>query len=589
VIEDHSQLRAAVPPRPIAWLALGCALLVACGGGEDDPDDDAAGDECVGQDCDADQDGYTLADGDCDDDEPLVHPGNHDPWGDGVDQNCDGIDGVDGDLDGYPGNALADDPSLDCDDDDPAVHPGADEICGNGVDDDCDGHLGDCGFVDEFPLSEAELTLLGESAGSLAGWDVDAAADLTGNGERDLIIGAPGYDERGRVYVVGADATGDLDLSAADVIIEAEATADRAGWDVGLCQDVTGDGIDDLVLGAPGYGCGPETDCGAAYVLAGPLTSSHIGLEDGYTVRASSSEGSVLTGASVACVGDVDGDGAGDLLVGAPESMECGIGEAYLLRGPLLGDYSLPEAADTTLHSGMGWGQFAATVAAFGDMTGNGLAEFFVSINSPLDGTVLLLPGTEMGVTHVSDYGAYAELRAGGGLLGHDIDVGYMDEDDRLDVALVGWEDGEFGATYLRLGRVDDDIEMDEDTDAQIFSDVALPEGEEFFHDRSVAFVGDVNADGMGDLITGDPFDPEGTYAGSAFLFLGPVDDEYAQTDGIRFIGTAPWSLTGGSVTGAGDVNGDGIPDFAIGAPGHDGAGTDAGEVYLVMGRASQR
>ena len=85
---------------------------------------------------DQDRDGYTVADGDCDDDDATVHPAGVEVCGDGIDQNCDGSDlacsAIDGDGDGYSPI------QGDCDDEDPAISPGAKEIAYNGVDEDCD-------------------------------------------------------------------------------------------------------------------------------------------------------------------------------------------------------------------------------------------------------------------------------------------------------------------------------------------------------------------------------------------------------------------------------------------------------------------
>lgn len=102
---------------------------------------------------------------DCDDSDAAVHPGTGEVAGDGVDQNCDGVEQcfIDADDDGYrtipnttmlsadadcddPGEALLTDPATDCDDEDPLATPGGVELC-NGADDDCDGAIdnaGDC-------------------------------------------------------------------------------------------------------------------------------------------------------------------------------------------------------------------------------------------------------------------------------------------------------------------------------------------------------------------------------------------------------------------------------------------------------------
>ncbi len=92
---------------------------------------------------DADHDGYPATAGDCDDEQPAINPEATDVVGDGIDQNCDGVDGFDSDSDGHPDPASGGD---DCDDEDPATYPGAEEIWYDGKDQGCvgSGWRGDC-------------------------------------------------------------------------------------------------------------------------------------------------------------------------------------------------------------------------------------------------------------------------------------------------------------------------------------------------------------------------------------------------------------------------------------------------------------
>ncbi len=110
-------------------LFLGFLFIVACGNpksskGGDDPSNDA----------DADRDGVTSADGDCDDEDPNISPTATDLVGDDIDQNCDGVDGIDVDRDGVASSASG---GTDCADTDATVSPNVSEIPYDGIDNDC--------------------------------------------------------------------------------------------------------------------------------------------------------------------------------------------------------------------------------------------------------------------------------------------------------------------------------------------------------------------------------------------------------------------------------------------------------------------
>jgi hypothetical protein len=131
---------------PLALLLInttGCFGLFGGGGSEcgpgthdedgvcvpDEPEDSAPPE-------DADGDGYSVADGDCDDGDASVHPGAPDSWYDGVDSDCDGASDYDADADGYDSDAHGGD---DCDDENAAINPGATETFYDGIDSDCNG------------------------------------------------------------------------------------------------------------------------------------------------------------------------------------------------------------------------------------------------------------------------------------------------------------------------------------------------------------------------------------------------------------------------------------------------------------------
>ena len=280
------------------WMQL---FLTACS--ESDKDDSATPAS------DADQDGFT-ADEDCDDDDPSVNP-DADEVCDGVDNDCDGeVDEddatdastwfADEDEDGWgdpedpvracdpPDDRVPD--STDCDDSDPSVNPDATEICGDGLDNDCDGVEADCPLEGEIDAGTADARLIGETPGDWAGWSVAGAGDTDGDGFDDLLVGAVHYDAggmaSGRAYLVRGPILGDHSLGDAD----------------------------------------------AAYLVLGPITGESSLGAAAARIRGENDQG--YTGYAVAGAGDVDGDGFGDLLVGAYANGHGGdeAGAAYLFH-----------------------------------------------------------------------------------------------------------------------------------------------------------------------------------------------------------------------------------------------------------------
>ena len=135
----------------------------------------------------------------------------------------------------------------------------------------------------------------------------------------------------GAVYVAFSPflATGTVDLAGAGATILAESTSDFIGATLSGGDDLTGDGADDLVLGA-GY-----ADGGTVYVFAGPMSAS-VALADAHaTLRSTSGRYEDQLGGGVATAGDLDGDGVLDLLVGAPDAHSAAYwsGAVYLLLG----------------------------------------------------------------------------------------------------------------------------------------------------------------------------------------------------------------------------------------------------------------
>lgn len=196
----------------------------------------------------------------------------------------------------------------------------------------------------------ASFVAYGADAEDLAGLAVDAA-DLSGDGVADLIVGALWGDgpdgsrsNAGEVAVVFGSPTlsGSRTLvdGEADAVVFGAATEDRLGETL-AAGDVTGDGIADLVVAAPfAPGAAGQEDTGQTYVIQSPLPKRLDIAADQVDATVFGVDAGDQLGHSLS-VGDVDGDGVGDLLLGAVSADGQGnetdlAGEAALVLGPSL-------------------------------------------------------------------------------------------------------------------------------------------------------------------------------------------------------------------------------------------------------------
>jgi len=390
-----------------------------------------------------------------------------------------------------------------------------------------------------------------------------AIGDINGDGIDDLIIGAPGTGA-GKVYVVfgsrmvfGSPITLSASLASstppAGFVISGASSGDKFGTSVAV-GDINGDGIKDIIIGAPGYNTG--SNVGAVYVVFGKTTAFSnftASAPDGTTYfRIDANTGDTGTGTSVAS-GDINGDGINDVIIGAPTSSS-NAGAAYVVFGKATAWASTFALSTLTGANGIELDgsstEKAGTSVASGDINGDGV-----------DDVIIGAPGATSN--------------------------GYSAN----------------GNTYVLFGNSTSWASSNPVTLSALAGSAGITNGTKGFvahgiytNDASGTSVaaGDINADGIADLIIGAPNTTvQGrANAGSTYVVYGQNASMYswpaainlsaiavgAQPLGFRLDGAAS-DNSGTAVASGCAVNNRGAADLLIGAP-----GTSLGGGYVAFG-----
>lgn len=496
--------------------------------------------------------------------------------------------------------------------------------------------------------------------GDESGYSVSSAGDFNGDGIGDVIIGIPGgqlsgdgHNDRidsGLAMLIfgkeGEEITFNPRYTHSDfapedgILIIGPSGATEAGVAVAGGVDFNNDGVDDIIISAPGAGADSARPTGHVYVLygqqqpaaggevLGDLDLSTLTADTGFTIVGRNQLDAI--GNTVASVGDVNGDGVEDIILGgvmAPNSAgDLRAGQSYVVFGKSAGTDTDLNLSDLNGINGFAidgeeaFDKSGISMSGIGDINGDSIDDFIIGAsgndhNGDQAGRAYVVYGkdTDAGTQSFDatlDFGALDGANgfrisglSAGDQLGHSVSgVGDIDGDNIADFAIgAPGADGSTGHVYVFFGQetaFDVDVDLNTLNGENGFVVNGAPAGSE--NGFAVSGAGDVNGDGVDDLIISapnadGPAEDGSISVGRAYVIFGRDTingtDSFASTfdlstlnghNGFQILGHDDNDNIGFSLSSAGNINGDSFDDLIIGAPSID---DNTGQTYVLLGQ----
>lgn len=531
-------------------------------------DQDCMGDLEAENNNDCDGDGHIgrgTESTDCDDTDPNINPDMEEVWYDGVDQDCDSKDDYDADFDG---DQAAEYGGGDCDDNDPLSNSLNQEQW-DGFDRNCDGVVDKLGAFDTYASYYSTALSDDQYLGSAAA----AVGDYTGDGIQEVVVSSPfGLVDAetgasaGKVYVFSLSTSNGLPADVAHTVISGNDGA-YLGFDVAEIGDITGDGVIDVVLGAPSYG--------EVYLFSGAVLAQggNLSVSDSLATLG----GGTFHGVDVHNIGDVDGDGTNDLATGtgayfdASASISIWSG-AQIAAGGSFGD---PETLVKLTGNGVG-----SESAGGVDFDGDGVEDLAAAYQTSSNPQISIISGTDLligGNLGLADYSLLtgSSVNSDGDPTSFAKDLGVADDIDGDGYAELLVAASTTDTTFASAGIVyiiDGDQIMVGGAVADV-ADIMIEGAEDCAELSTNDRAGDYDGDGVPDVIVSqlntDAINCQSSLYPTTHVFLGAdlMSGTYLSTDSAGYFISRDYSDAMGTEGIAFDMDFDGDDDLLLGAP----------------------
>lgn len=449
-----------------------------------------------------------------------------------------------------------------------------------------------------FSLNPRE-SYLGVRKYERVGYALSAAGDVNGDGYGDFLVGTfhnsqRGYDAGAAYLILGHSLDKNFvreSLSSADARFTGRHSYDAVGSSVAGPGDLNGDGLDDIVIGAPAGNSEVPENPGHVFIVFGKKSADwgwNFILESSANVNLVGElawEGGIqqggLAGFTTTIIGDLDGDGCDELLVSAPywDGFRSDGGKVYLIRGRREGwpEWGLlvEHAVSTFLSASSRGANLGFSMAALGDVNGDAIPDFAFGAPGISQAYVFYgRPEMDWGADFAVEdadvilYGESVRHQAGRQIIG----PGDVNGDGLNDLVISAVRNHDTyydaGKVSLILGRRNGwshSIDL-ADADASWCGEAA-----DDYAGWSLATIGDYDGDQLNDFVIGMFNDLDRSKPGKAYFIPGrtrgwPTEKNLAEIS-TGFSGEESGDLTGFCVSGAGDVNADGLNDFLVACP----------------------